>query len=72
MIKTSIWCNWVSCGSMVMVVAGVVVGLSSCAGEPVKPTQTVSPDQVHGHADKAFDKLKQEEKSRVLPSGSPY
>lgn len=72
MIKMSRGRNWGGRCSMAAVVVGVLVGLSGCAGEPAKPAPTVSPDQVHGHADKAFDRLKQEEKNRALPPGSPY
>jgi ABC-type transporter MlaC component len=38
--------------------------LASCAGDPPKPAPTVTPEQVRTHADKAFEKLKQEEQSR--------
>jgi hypothetical protein len=38
--------------------------LSGCAGDPPKPAPTVTPEQVRSHADKAFDKQKQEEQGR--------
>jgi hypothetical protein len=45
--------------------AGVLwLGLNGCAGDPPKQSQTVTPEQVRGHADKAFDKEKQEEQGR--------
>lgn len=55
-------------------VAGVAAGawlvmLSGCVSDPPKPASTVTPEQVRSHADKAFDKLKQEEQQRgVDPS----
>lgn len=47
--------------------------LSGCAGEPPKPSVvTVTPEQVRSHADKSFDKLKQEEQQRaVSPATAP-
>lgn len=42
----------------------VCFGFIGCASEPPTPTPTVTPEQVRTHADKAFEKLKQEEQSR--------
>lgn len=42
----------------------VWLGLGGCASEPPKPAPAVTPEQVRTHADKAFDKLKQEEQTR--------
>ncbi len=72
MINKSMSCNGVGRCSIAVVVGGVLLGLSGCAGESAKPAPTISPDHVQGHADKAFEKLKQEEKNRALPPGSPY
>jgi len=45
----------------------VLLWLSGCAGEQPKPSgATVTPEQVRTHADKAFDKLKQEEQQRSV------
>lgn len=41
-----------------------LLALGGCAGDPPKPAPTVTPEQVRGHADKAFEKLKQEERQR--------
>lgn len=51
----------------------VVLVFSSCAGEQPKPSGPgMTPEQVRGHADKAFDKLKQEEQHRtVAPTTAP-
>lgn len=55
---------------LVAAMAGVIlVTVGGCAGEPTKPAPTVTPDQVHGNAEKAFEKLKQDERNRPV---SPY
>lgn len=42
-----------------------LLGLGACAGQQsTPPAPTVTSDQVRTHADKAFDKLKQEEQQR--------
>lgn len=55
--------------------SGLVTGLAGlallwlggCAGEQPKPSgATVTPEQVRSHADKAFDKLKQDEQHRSV------
>jgi hypothetical protein len=49
-----------------------LLGLGACAGQqPAPPAPTVTPDQVRSHADKAFDKLKQEEQQRVVNPTMP-
>lgn len=47
-----------------------LAGLGGCASEPSKPAPPVAPDQVRGHADKAFEKLKQEEQTRQADPGT--
>lgn len=47
------------------IAAMLVLSLGGCAGDPPKPAPTVTPDQVRSHADKAFEKLKQEEQNRA-------
>jgi len=37
-----------------------------CAGETPKPAPTMTQEQVRSNADKAFEKLKQEEKNRTV------
>ena len=55
------------------IIGMVLIGASGCANEPAKPAPTMTPDQVRSNADKAFEKLKQEEKNRALDSGvGPY
>lgn len=56
------------------VMVGVLGGLLSfggCTSEPPKPAPTVTPDQVRTHADKAFDKLKQDEQNRAVDPTVP-
>jgi len=53
------------------ILAMVLTGASGCAGEPPQPAQTVTPDQVRGHADKTFERLKQEEQGRSTDSAAP-
>ena len=53
-------------GSVMVGVLGVLLlSLGGCASAPPKPAPTVTPDQVRSHADKAFEKLKQEEQNRA-------
>lgn len=46
------------------VMVSMLVGLGGCASEAPKSTSTMTPEQVRGHGDKAFEKLKQEEQER--------
>ena len=51
----------------------VLLAMGGCAGEAPKPAPTVTQDQVRSNTDKAFEKLKQEEKNRAVGSGAaPY
>lgn len=50
----------------------LLLGFSACAGhQPAPSAPTVTPDQVRTHADKAFDKLKQEEQQRAVNPTMP-
>lgn len=53
------------------VVASILLGLGGCASEAPKSSSTVTPEQVRGHADKAFEKLKQEEQGRSTDPAMP-
>jgi hypothetical protein len=58
---------------MATVIALVLFSLGGCAGEAPKPASPMTPEQVRSNADKAFDKLKQEEKNRAVGSETvPY
>lgn len=47
------------------VMASLLLGLGGCASDAPKSTSTMTPEQVRGHADKAFEKLKLEEQGRA-------
>jgi hypothetical protein len=55
----------------------MVVGLfalsliTACASNEPKPLPQPTPDQVRGHADRAFEKLKQEEQERASQPSVP-
>jgi hypothetical protein len=57
--------------SLVCVLAAAVllVVVAACSSPQPKPMAQPTPDQVRGHADRGFDKLKQEEQER--PSHAP-
>ncbi|MDH4087826.1 MAG: hypothetical protein OEV71_12030 [Nitrospira sp.] len=47
--------------------------MGGCAGEAPRPAPTMTQDQGRSNADKAFEKLKQEEKNRAIDSRvGPY
>lgn len=52
-------------GVMAGVLGVLLLILGGCASEPPTPAPTVTSDQVRSHADKAFEKLKQEEQNRA-------
>lgn len=52
-------------GAMIGMLGVMLMSLGGCASEPPKPAPTVTPDQVRSHADKNFEKLKQEEQNRA-------
>jgi hypothetical protein len=55
-----------------MVVSLFVFSLvTACASDQPKPLPQPTPDQVRGHADRAFDKLKQEEQERAAHPPAP-
>ncbi len=53
-------------------ISALALIVGGCAGDPPKPAPGVTPEQVRGHSDRTFDKLKQEEQGRTGgPAGSP-
>jgi len=58
------------------IVGGVVIGIvfvtsTACSSDQPKPMAQPTPDQVRGHADRGFDKLKQEERERAAQPPAP-
>jgi hypothetical protein len=52
--------------------AGILaVSVMACSSEQPKPMVQPTPDQVRNHADRAFDKLKQEEQERAANPSVP-
>ncbi len=45
--------------------------VTACASDQPKPLPQPTPEQVRGHADRAFDKLKQEEQERAAHPPAP-
>ena len=56
--------GWVMTGILVM-------AMTACASDQPKPLAQPTPDQVRGHADRGFDKLKQEEQQRPVQPPVP-
>ena len=51
----------------------VVMAMAACSSDQPKPLAQPTPDQVRGHADRGFEKLKQEEQERAAqPPVSRY
>ncbi|HNA27433.1 MAG TPA: hypothetical protein PKJ04_07385 [Nitrospira sp.] len=61
-------CAWFRGLGMIGAVGIAVVLVAGCASEKPKPMAQPSSEQVKGSADRAFDRLKQEEGER-RPSG---
>jgi hypothetical protein len=49
----------------------LVMAMTACSSDQQKPMAQPTPDQVRGHADRAFDKLKQEEQQRPAQPPAP-
>lgn len=73
MTEKAIWRTVYKNGLIVAVMGVLLLGLGGCVGEAPKPAPTMTQDQVRGNADKAFEKLTQEEKNRAVGSETaPY
>lgn len=55
-------------GGLVSIIVAAMVLVVGCASDKPKPMAQPTPEQVKGNADRAFDRLKQEEGER-RPSG---
>ena len=52
--------------------AGILfIAMTACSSDEPKPLAQPTPDQVRGHADRAFEKLKQEEQGRTDQPQTP-
>ncbi|HEX6825263.1 MAG TPA: hypothetical protein VF077_03020 [Nitrospiraceae bacterium] len=60
------------CGVTIVVSLFVLSLVTACASDQPKPLPQPTPDQVRGHADRAFDKLKQEEQERAVQPPAPH
>jgi hypothetical protein len=73
MLKKSIWPSEHRKGFLAAGIGAFLLATGGCAGDAPKPAPTMTQDQVRSNADKAFEKLKQEEKNRAVGSGpAPY
>jgi len=73
MSKKPTWRTRFNNGLGVAGIGVLLLAIGGCAGDAPKPAPTMTQDQVRGNADKAFEKLKQEEKNRAVDSGvGPY
>ena len=59
------------CGATMIVGAFVLLLITGCASDQPKPLPQSTPDQVRGHADRAFEKLKQDEQERATRPPTP-
>ena len=47
------------------------LGITACASDRPKSPPAPTPDQVRSHADRTFDKLKQDEQERATQANTP-
>jgi hypothetical protein len=60
-------------GVAILIVGLFVLALiTACANNQPKPLSQPTPDQVRSHADRAFDKLKQEEQESAPQPAVPH
>jgi hypothetical protein len=61
------------CGAAMIVGTFALLLITACTSDQPKPLPHSTPDQVRGHGDRAFEKLKQEEQERATrPPTSRY
>jgi len=58
-------------GAAMVVGVFVLLLITACAHDQPKPLPPSTPDQVRGHADRTFEKLKQEEQERAAQPATP-
>lgn len=52
-------------GAVMVVGLFILLLITACANDQPKPLPQPTPDQVRGHADQTFEKLKREEQERA-------
>ena len=73
MLEKATWRTWQKHRLIATGLGMLLLATGGCAGGASKPALTVTQEQVRSNADKAFEKLKQEEKNRAVGSGAaPY
>lgn len=58
-------------GLVALLLGGLFAAVVACSSDQPKPLAQPTPDQVRGHADRTFDKLKQEEQERSVQPSAP-
>ncbi len=58
-------------GTAMVIGVFVLLLITACATDQPKPLPQPTPDQVRGHADRTFEKLKQEEQERGAQPPTP-
>ena len=60
--------------SEVVIIVGLFVLslITACSSDQPKPLPQPTPDQVRSHADRAFEKLKQEEQESAVRPPAPH
>jgi hypothetical protein len=58
-------------GTAMVIGVFVLLLITACASDQPKPLPQPTPDQVRGHADRTFEKLKQEEQERGAQPPKP-
>ncbi len=61
----------VQCGVTMIVSVFALSLITACTSDQPKPLSQPTPDQVRGHADRGFEKLKQEEQERAAQPPAP-
>lgn len=67
--KTTRYCQRTG---MSLMVALFLFTVTACSSDQPKPLAQPTPDQVRGHGDRTFDRLKQEEQERAAQPPLPH
>ncbi len=73
MVEKATWRTGHKNGLVTAGIGALLMAMGGCAGDAPKPAPTMTQDQVRNNADKAFEKLKQEQRNRAGGLGEdPY